>query len=380
MSLFLLVFFVIYGTMHLYAFLRLRTAFSLSPLYSILTGLVMVFMLFAPITIRISEKSGFDNFAKVMSYFGYLWLGVLFLFISSSLIIDIYRFIIYFFSLIMNKDLAFFKLTPKTVFIIPFITAVIISVYGYFEALNIIAEKIFIETHKINGKIRIVQISDVHLGLIVREERLEKILKKVKEANPDILVSTGDLVDGQIDNLNGLAKLLKEINPRFGKFAVTGNHEYYAGLEQSLKFTNEAGFKVLRNEVLLLEKNFAIAGVDDPQIQKINPLTKFQEDKLFNSDNRNKFVLFLKHRPFVEKKSIGYFDLQLSGHTHKGQIFPFSLLTKFYYHTHAGFKKLSDNSYLYVSRGSGTWGPPIRFLSKPEITVIDIVNPTIKSN
>ncbi len=375
MRLFLLIFFLVYGSMHLYAFLRLRAAFNLSGLYSLATVLIMVLMLFAPIIVRFSEKSGLDNFAKIMSYIGYIWLGLLFLFISTSLIIDGYRFILYSLSLITKKNLTFINLSPKAVFMIPFITALIISIYGYFEALNIVTEKIYLESHKIRGKIRIVQVSDVHLGLIVREERLKKILEKVREANPDILVSTGDLVDGQIDNLNGLSKMLGEINPPMGKFAVTGNHEYYAGLEQSLKFTNQAGFRILRNEVLPVPNNILIAGVDDLQIQKANSLQKYQENRLLDSNNNGKFVLLLKHRPFVDKDSIGLFDLQLSGHVHKGQIFPFSLLTKFYYPVHAGFKKLSESSYLYVSRGSGTWGPPIRFLSKPEITIIDIINP-----
>jgi len=178
--------------------------------------------------------------------------------------------------------------------------------------------------------------------------------------------------------LNGLSRLLKEINPPMGKFAVTGNHEYYAGLEQSLKFTEDSGFKILRNEALLINNDLLIAGVDDLQIQKVNHSQNLQEDKLFHSENKGKFVLLLKHRPFVEKNSIGLFDLQLSGHVHKGQIFPFSLLTKFYYSVHAGFKKLADSSYLYVSRGSGTWGPPIRFLSKPEVTIIDISNPDLR--
>lgn len=375
MRLFLLIFFLIYGSMHLYAFLRLRAAFNFSGLYSLMTVLIMALMLFAPIIVRFSEKSGFDNFAKIMSYTGYIWLGVLFLFVSTSLIIDIYRLVVYSLSLIIKKDLTFINLSPKTIFILPFTTAIFISIYGYFEALNIVTERIHLESHKISGKIRIVQISDVHLGLIVREKRLKKILEKIKEANPDILVSTGDLVDGQIDNLNGLFKLLREINPPIGKFAVTGNHEYYAGLEQSLKFINDSGFKILRNEISSVNNDILIAGVDDPQIQKAYSLQKYPEEKLLNSDNNGKFVLLLKHRPFVDKDSIGLFDLQLSGHVHKGQIFPFSLLTKFYYPVHAGFKKLSNSSYLYVSRGSGTWGPPIRFLSKPEITIIDIITP-----
>jgi len=88
---------------------------------------------------------------------------------------------------------------------------------------------------------------------------------------------------------------------------------------------------------------------------------------------KNRFTLFLKHQPIVSKESLDLFDLQLSGHTHKGQIFPFSLMTKLAYHMHTGLSELNQNTLLYVSRGSGTWGPPIRFLAPPEVTIIDLV-------
>ena len=96
------------------------------------------------------------------------------------------------------------------------------------------------------GAFRIVQISDVHLGLIVREERLKRIMEHVRKASPDLLVSTGDLVDGQMNDLDGVTDLLDGVKPRYGKFAVTGNHEFYAGLDQAIAFTRRAGFRVLR--------------------------------------------------------------------------------------------------------------------------------------
>ena len=113
-------------------------------------------------------------------------------------------------------------------------------------------------------KFIIVQISDVHLGLIVRQERLNKILEKVKSAHPDMLVSTGDLVDGQLNSLAGLAELLQEVKPPFGKFAITGNHEFYAGLNQSASFTERAGFKLLRDASVNVAGIVTVAGVDDP--------------------------------------------------------------------------------------------------------------------
>jgi predicted MPP superfamily phosphohydrolase len=376
MRLFLLTFFILYGSMHLYAFLKAKAAFAFGIHTGIYVALVMIIMVFAPVIVRLSERAGFEFFARLMSYIGYTWMGIMFLFVSASLVIDMCRFLVYVSSLLVRKDFIFFMPSARFSFFVPLFFSVLIAIYGYFEAKDVRTEKIIITTTKIPeeiGRLRIVQISDVHLGLIVREDRLRRILSEVKKADPDILVSTGDLVDGQIDNLLRLAEILKEVNPRFGKFAITGNHEFYAGLDQVLNFTEKAGFTILRGERLTVAGMINIAGVDDPQGKAYGIFRDVPENELLSGLPAEKFTLLLKHRPLVDKSALGLFDLQLSGHVHKGQIFPFSLITGLYYPIQAGFAVLSNGSRLYVSRGSGTWGPPIRFLSPPEVTIIELV-------
>ena len=377
MTLFLLTFFLLYGGMHLYAFLKARAAFAFGTSAGISIALLMLIMLFAPFVIRLSEKAGFEFFARLMSFIGYTWLGILFLFVSASAVIDVYRLVIFSGELILKQDWTYLKVPAGYAFFIPLALSLGIALYGYFEAKDIRTERITMKSPKISaatGRLRIVQISDVHLGLIIREEQLARILQEVKKANPDILVSTGDLVDGQIDNLSGLADILKGIRPRYGMFAITGNHEFYAGLDQALNFTEKAGFKILRNEGLTVEGLITIAGVDDPQAKSYGLFRQASEKEVLSAFPRGTFTLLLKHRPLVDPAAAGLFDLQLSGHVHKGQIFPFSIVTWLYYPTQAGLAELPGNALLYVSRGSGTWGPPIRFLSPPEVTVIDIVH------
>lgn len=376
MRLFLLVFFVIYGSMHTYAFWRAKAGLDFGLKVGIALGLFMVLMIFAPIIVRLSEKAGLELFARFLSYAGYSWLGLLFLFISFAGAIDVYRSMIYLSGTILKKDLSFISLSPQLTFYIPLVISIVISLVGYFEALNIRTETITMKTTKLPehiDRLTIAQISDVHIGLIVREERLGRILEAVKKAEPDILVSTGDLVDGQIDNLEGLATLLQKIKPRYGKYAITGNHEYYAGLEQALNFTQKAGFTLLRGKGITVNGIINIAGVDDIQGIQFNEYISVSEKELLESLPQDKYMLLLKHRPKVNEQSLGLFDLQLSGHTHKGQIFPFSIATWLYYPVHAGCLTPVDGCHLYVSRGSGTWGPPIRFLAPPEVTVIEIV-------
>jgi predicted MPP superfamily phosphohydrolase len=252
-----------------------------------------------------------------------------------------------------------------------------IAIYGTFEARAIRSEEVVIKNPKVPqaiGTFTIAQISDVHLGLIVREGRLKKILKEVERADPDLLVSTGDLVDGQIDSLKGLAEPLRAVRPVHGKFAVTGNHEFYAGLDQALHFTEQAGFKVLRGEAQEVAGFLTIAGVDDRTGKRFGLFRGPEEKTLLADIPHGRFTVLLKHEPIIANEAGGLFDLQLSGHTHKGQIFPFNYIVKIFYPLDAGLVHLPQGSSLYVSRGSGTWGPPIRFLAPPEVTVIRLVH------
>jgi uncharacterized protein len=209
--------------------------------------------------------------------------------------------------------------------------------------------------------------------MIIRGGRLERMLAAVKKAAPDILVSTGDLVDGQIDNIYGSLQLLEGVRAKYGKYAVTGNHEFYAGLEQALAFTRRAGFTVLRGEGINVAGIINIAGVDDPAGKRMGQHRGISESKIIADLPKHAYTVLLKHQPLIDQEVLGAFDLQLSGHTHKGQIFPFSMVTGFVFPLQSGSFQLPEGSRLYVSRGTGTWGPPVRFLSSPEITIIDLI-------
>jgi hypothetical protein len=242
--------------------------------------------------------------------------------------------------------------------------------YGYVEARKIRIERVTIENERLpagEGQLKIAQISDVHLGLLNRTERLRRIVDLIRYEKPDLLVCTGDLVDGNMGDVAKLAGEFAGLDLLYGKYAVVGNHEVYAGLDKSLQALNGFGFTVLREEVLTIGNMLNIAGVDDPATGNF-----MDESALLGSMRNGLFTLFLKHRPAVQSSSLGLFDLQLSGHTHRGQIFPFSLLSARVYPMQDGLYQLENGSKLYTSRGTGTWGPPIRVLSPPEVAIVTI--------
>ena len=368
MILFVLTFLCLFGGINFYAFFRARSVFHFSGFPQTIIIIVLILLICAPILVRVAEAYHQEFMARAIAYVGYIWMAFVFLFFFLSVTFDIAR---YLYKLVGYGPGAAHLNTIA--FGLAVFLAFIFVVYGFFDARRIKVKTLEVHTEQAlpnNGKIRIVQISDAHVGIIIREKRLADILYKVKEANPDILVSTGDLLDGEIDNVMPEAQQLAAINPKYGKYAIMGNHEYYAGIKRSMEFTRSAGFVILRDDAVQVA-GINIFGADDitgrrSGMTKDNP--HFQKSLAERSDN---FVLLLKHQPYVDDRE--KFNLQISGHTHGGQIFPFGLVTHFFFSHNYGYYELGKNRLLYVSRGTGTWGPPVRLFAPPEITVIDII-------
>jgi len=381
MTLFLLMYFTIYGGLHLYAFLKLKKGFAFGLPACLILAIFMILMVVSPIVVRIFERYGYEVLARGLACIGFTWMGLVFIFISASFFFDIYVLLHHLARMLTRRPLADFTLSLRNSCTLAMLISFAVVIYGYFEALHIRTEHVTVKTNKMPeeiGRFRVVQISDVHLGLIVGKSRLKRILRQVKNARPDILVSTGDLVDGQMDDLEALTDMFRSIPATYGKFAITGNHEFYAGIDRALAFTEKAGFTMLRREGITVSNLLNVVGVDDPAGKRYGADRAASEKALLEKMPMEKFTLFLKHQPVISSESLGMFDLQLSGHTYKGQIFPFNLVTKLFYRMHTGLSKVNGNALIYVSRGSGTWGPPVRFLSPPEVTVIDITYKSIQ--
>ena len=174
------------------------------------------------------------------------------------------------------------------------------------------------------------------------------------------------------ERLSGFADLLGQLRPRFGKFAVTGNHEAYLGFAESLAVTRRAGFEMLSYDGATVDGVIHIAGVDDPAVRNRITMDGRAERELLQRYPKEEFTLLLKHQPRVDRASVEWFDLQLSGHTHGGQIFPFHWIVRLAYPAKTGLSRVGPEAWLYVSRGTGTWGPPIRLFAPSELTVIEL--------
>lgn len=379
-ALFISTFLLVYGGMHAYAYSKVQLAFHLPQGPRVVLIIFMALMIAAPMLIHIQNKRGMRLTALFTAYVGFTWMGFLLLFFSIFLAADVYNLLIRVagaaFRLFQNlPEISKFALTGRSSFFLLALLVVAIGCYSIFDAQRIRTEKVIIATSKLPpgvNHVTIVQISDVHLSLMVSRHFLKKVIAAVKKAKPDLLVSTGDMVDMEVKQIMDMAELFQEIKPKYGKFAIMGNHDFYAGINEAVTFAHRAGFKVLRGEGLTVSGIINIAGVDDQAGLRFGQASPQNKKSIFAALPHDLFTILLKHRPEVTECSPCPFDLQLSGHTHGGQIFPFRWVIHFLYPMQDGLYKLSPHGFLYTSTGTGTWGPPMRFLAPPKITVIEI--------
>ncbi len=381
--LFIGVFLSLYGLLHLYFYRKVTRAFSLTPPQNIIFIILLCLLLLSPIIMRVAEGKFPDAIYAAITYIGYLWMGIIFLLFVFNLVIDIYRLIIFSSSHIFNADLTRLIPDKRIAIMAVILLTIFIHLYGLYEAWAIKTERITIPTLKLPDsmeRLRVVQISDIHFSRTNGVGLAERITEIVSGLEPDILVSTGDLIDDGLREQERVKGLFRAIKTRYGKYAATGNHEFFADIRITGRFTEDCGFRLLRNENISVNDFISIAGIDDPAVNRGGFRQIIDEGEVIKGFSPDKINIFLKHQPRIEKGSVGKFDIQLSGHTHRGQIFPFSLFVGMMFRYLDGLYDLGDNSFLYVSRGSGTWGPPIRFLSPPEITVIDFVKKQQQKN
>jgi predicted MPP superfamily phosphohydrolase len=254
--------------------------------------------------------------------------------------------------------------------------AVAISIYGLIEARSIGVTRLTVPMPNLPAALdglRIAQISDVHMGRIVRGPRLERIVTLVNDLQPDLIVITGDLVDAEALHMEDLVQPLRRLKSRYGVYAVPGNHEFFAGIDQARAFVEQAGATMLRNRWVTVAGALQLVGWDDPvgariAGENIPPLTE-----VMRGIDRTRPTILLYHTPLTTLEQLQFLGihLQLSGHTHQGQLWPFNYIVRRIFRTPYGRFTAGDTT-IYVSRGTGTWGPPMRMGAPPEITLVTL--------
>lgn len=360
------IFLALYGGLHLYAYRKLRPLFPACRWPIIAT---LVLLCASPFVSEFyTYVNGAPMLAVPLAWVASTWMGLVFLFFMLSAPIDLLAIL----ARVAGSDAARAHLaSPRRTVIVGAIT-VAFAAYGLAAAHRYNIERVTLVSPKLATALRIVQISDLHLGLLSDASDLQRMVGDINALQPDFVVVTGDLVDMQSDHLDGFSARMATLSARLGRYAVYGNHEAFAGIAASRAFIERAGFTVLSNSGVTVANAVNLIGVDDPAVESRMTTSTVNEAALLARFRNGLFTVLLKHQPVVAQESRGLFDLQLSGHTHGGQIFPFRFLTRLVYHAPFGLSEAAPGSWLYVSRGAGTWGPPMRVLAAPEITLIEL--------
>ncbi len=223
---------------------------------------------------------------------------------------------------------------------------------------------------------KIVQISDIHAGLTIKRDWIETVVKEVQHCSPDLIAFTGDMADGSVPHLQNDVAPLGELSAPYGKFFVTGNHEYYSGAEPWVNHARTLGYDVLMNEHRIITKNgssFVLAGVTDYSGGQFYANHKSDPKKAVEGAPNDAAKILLAHQPrtllHINDLDI---DLALMGHTHGGQFFPWNLIATIVQPFIKGLNLYNNRTWAYVSKGTGYWGPPVRVGARSEITVLTL--------
>ncbi len=222
----------------------------------------------------------------------------------------------------------------------------------------------------------IVQLTDVHVGPTIGRAFVEQMVASANALVPDLVVITGDLVDGTVEALRDLVEPLRGLRAKDGVFFVTGNHEYYSGADAWIAHLATLGVRVLRNERVSIRDAFDLAGVDDWSARRMLPGHGQDVARAVSGRDPSRAVVLLAHQPKALPEALtAEVDVQLSGHVHGGQLIPFNWLARLDQPFVSGLHRVRD-TWLYVSSGTGYWGPPMRVGSRAELTRVELVSAT----
>lgn len=373
---------IIVLSIHYYLWLRLIRDTGLSDLYKdIGTYSLIAFTLSFPIALLVDRILPL-KYSFHLLWLSYLWLGVMMLLFFLLFSIDMIKIVIYIFQKLTmaGEEIA----NPeRREFVSGLIasaasTIVLISsgigVKNYYS--NAVVKKFKVALKGLPEALKgfkIVQISDLHLGQMMTKKTLEQVVDQVNSLKPDLIAITGDLADGSTAKLLNEANPLKNLKAEKGIYFVTGNHEYYSGVENWTFAIDKMGIKVLNNENIKIRREddyFYLAGVTDHEGKNFGREHASDFEKALSGLENGKKKILLAHQPIAVQKASEYgADLVLAGHTHGGQIWPFNYFVYLQQPYLKGFYDYNGTK-LYVNQGTGCWGPPVRLGSKNEITQI----------
>jgi hypothetical protein len=369
------IFFAVYGLVNYYIFIRGLHTIPQNSSFRIYYIYFFIIVSLSFIAGRLLERVWLSPFSDGLIWIGSFWLSAMLYFVLALLCIDVLRLINHFVTIFPPVITANIIQAKQYLAYSVTLVVLIVIIAGSFNArspkiktLNLTIPKKAQSVKSMN----IVVVSDIHLGTIIGKQRFDKIVGQINSLNPDLVLLPGDIVDEDVAAIidDNVGESLRNINSKFGVFAVTGNHEYIGGVERSCRFLTKNGIIMLRDSAVLINDIVYLVGREDRTINRFTDRRRKALEELMVNVNKTYPVILMDHQPIGLDEAVNNsVDLQLSGHTHNGQLWPLNYIAEAIYEVSWGYLKKGD-THFYVSSGIGTWGPPVRTGNTPEIVNI----------
>lgn len=324
---------------------------------------------------RLLERFAHPAISQILVQIGAYYLAAMVIAFFALLVIDLFRLIHHFLPFTPVSMRGYHTpLTLKAFLVVAcavVLTTLIGAVNAYYPRVRTL--DLAIEKSSPLPQLKVVFASDLHLGTLIHNSRMRHMVELINRQNPDVILLGGDIFDEDVASLSrqNMAQVLQQLRAPHGVYAIPGNHEYFSGIDRALDYMEEAGITVLRDRTLKVENAYYLVGRDDRQSHSLGS-GRVELHALMDTLDAALPIILMDHQPFqLEEAERAGVDLQLSGHTHHGQLFPFEFITKKVYEVSWGYKR-KGNTQVYVSCGAGTWGPPVRTNSTPEIMVLNL--------
>jgi uncharacterized protein len=339
-------------------------------LYTVTFFLLAVLFIVA----KILESKHSSVITDALNILGGFWLAFMLYGFLFFLLSDIILIILRISGILKGDSLLIYR---EWSFIIIASTSILLIAGGFINAIIPVTKEYNITINKPAGEVktlRIAAVSDIHLGSIIRKRSLKKMSQMIKDMKPDIVLLLGDIVDGEIGPVlrGDLLQYFTWPECTDGLYAITGNHEFIGGASRTIPYIEGKGIRVLKDEIVTLPGGIQLIGRIDRDSFRFYRKERMRLGELMKQVDTNKPVILLDHQPFHLDESEKYgVDLELSGHTHNGQMWPLNYVTAMIYELSCGYLK-KGNSQFIVSSGYGLWGPRVRSGSRSEVMMINI--------
>ncbi len=372
---FFLIFFALYSLINFYIFIRGWQALEILHNFRLLYSVIFVLFAFSYVFSRIFATK-LPNFVYYfLSFVGSFWFFVLLYAFMFVLLIDILRLLnsfIPFFPVFISKNYLIVKF-----FLYLLINSIIIfvAIAGYKNRSQIKIKELSISLNSNLGKeYKIIFFSDLHISVVNNHKFLKSIVEEINKLEPDLILIGGDIVDEKPERLerDGLCKPLMGLKSRNGVLAITGNHEYINGRDLIVDYLKKFNINFISDSSVLIDNSFYIIGREDRAIETFMQKKRKPLSEIVANLNTDVPKILMDHQPINLNDAVANgIDLQLSGHTHHGQISPLNEITKLVYEVSWGYKQ-KGRTHIYVSSGIGTWGPPIKIGNDAELILIKL--------